>query len=230
MNDGVLRFEEPLDYEMPEDSGTDNVYNVTVKVADAGGLSATRDVTLNLTNVNEEPTITAGPATMDVPENSTPVGNYTASDVDDSDTQTWSVESDDDGDLFEIDEDSGALSFINAPNFEDKQDAGGNNVYNVTVKVTDGGDLSATRDVAVTVTNVNEAPEITTVHKRAGLRGQAGRRRQQRLQRDGEGHRRRRPERHADVAVTVTNVNEAPVITTSATTASVPENGIGDCR
>ena len=162
MNDGVLRFEEPLDYEMPEDSGTDNVYNVTVKVADAGGLSATRDVTLNLTNVNEEPTITAGPATMDVPENSTPVGNYTASDVDDSDTQTWSVESDDDGDLFEIDEDSGALSFINAPNFEDKQDAGGNNVYNVTVKVTDGGDLSATRDVAVTVTNVNEAPEITT--------------------------------------------------------------------
>ena len=98
---------------------------------------------------------------MNVAENSTTVGSYEASDVDDPDTQTWSVESADDGAFFQIDS-SGALSFIDAPNFEDKQDAGGNNVYNVTVKVTDAGGETATRDVAVTVTNVNEAPVITT--------------------------------------------------------------------
>ena len=58
---------------------------------------------------------------------------------------------------------SGVLSFRNAPDFEDKQDAGANNVYNVSVTVTDTGGMSATRAVAVTVTNINEALEITTV-------------------------------------------------------------------
>ena len=159
---GRLTFRLRPDYEMPADAGGNNVYNVTVKVTDAGGLSATRDVSITVTNINEAPTITGGPATINVPENSTTIGSYAASDVDDPDTQTWSVESADDGNFFEIDENSGALSFINAPNFEDKQDAGGNNVYNVTVKVTDAGNLSDTRDVAVTVTNLNEAPVITT--------------------------------------------------------------------
>ena len=161
---GALRFQNALDYEMPADNGMNNVYDFTVKATDNGSpaMDATRSVTITITNVNESPMITSGPTTMSVPENSTAVGSYAASDVDDPDTQTWSVESADDGNFFEIDENSGALSFINAPNFEDKQDAGGNNVYDVTVKVTDAGVLSATRDVAVTVTNLNEAPVITT--------------------------------------------------------------------
>ena len=158
---------------------TKNSYTVTVNVhdgKDAAGnteanpvVDASIPVTINLTNVNEAPTVTGGSTTTSFPENSTDaVGTYTASDVDASDTPdtlTWSVEPADDGALFAITTNSdgeGVLTFAASPDFEDKQDAGANNVYDATVKVTDGGNLSDTRDVAVTVTNVNEAPEITT--------------------------------------------------------------------
>ena len=161
---GQLSFKIAPNFEMPNQTGsTTNQYKVTIKVTDNGSPqeSDTHTVTVTVMNINESPMITSGPAAMNVAENSTTVGSYEASDVDDPDTQTWSVESAADGNFFEINS-SGELSFINAPDFEDKQDAGGNNVYNVTVKVTDAGGRSATRDVAVTVTNVNEAPVITT--------------------------------------------------------------------
>ena len=156
---------------------TKNSYTVIVDVRDskdaAGNADTATDdsitVTINLTNVNEAPTVTGGSTTTSFPENSTDaVGTYTASDVDASDTPdtlTWSVEPADDGALFAITTNSdgeGVLTFAASPDFEDKQDAGTNNVYDVMVKVADGGSLSDTRAVAVTVTNVNEAPEITT--------------------------------------------------------------------
>ena len=54
------------------------------------------------------------------------------------------------------------LSFVSAPNFEAPTDAGGNNVYDVTVQVSDGT-LTDTQAIAVTVTNVAEnAPVITS--------------------------------------------------------------------
>jgi len=49
------------------------------------------------------------------------------------------------------------LSFQNAPDFEAPADAGTNNVYDVTVQVSDGT-YTATQAIAVTVTNVNEVP------------------------------------------------------------------------
>ena len=55
-----------------------------------------------------------------------------------------------------------ALSFITAPNFELPTDADGNNVYDVTVQVSDGNGGVDTQAVAVTVTNANDAP-IDTV-------------------------------------------------------------------
>ena len=138
---GQLSFKIAPNFEMPNQTGsTPNQYKVTIKVTDNGSPqeSDTHTITVSVTNVNEAPVITSPPATRSIPENSTAVFTFSATDVDASDTQTWSVESADDGAFFQIDS-SGALSFIDAPNFEDKQDAGGNNVYNVTVKVTDNG-------------------------------------------------------------------------------------------
>ena len=150
--------------------GSKTSYTVTVTVHDGkdpvGGASTVVDdeivVIIDLTDVNEAPTITDGPTSSSVSEDSTDVDTYTASDPDASDTLTWSVEGANDGSFFEVSS-GGVLSFRNAPDFEDKQDAGANNVYNVSVTVTDAGGMSATRAVAVTVTNINEAPEITTV-------------------------------------------------------------------
>ena len=147
-----------------------NTYSVTVSVHDRKDIASAPDttiddsidVTISLTDVNDAPTITGGAPAMTILENSTAVAAYTASDEDASDTLSWSVEDNadaDDGDLFQINS-AGELSFKIAPNFEDKQDVDGDNTYNATVRATDGGGLYATRDVAVSVTNVNEAPTI----------------------------------------------------------------------
>jgi hypothetical protein len=57
---------------------------------------------------------------------------------------------------------SGALSFVSAPNFELPADSGANNVYGVTVQVSDGT-LTDTQAIAVTVTPQDEfAPVITS--------------------------------------------------------------------
>ena len=144
---------------------------MTVNVRDSKDAAGAADtavddtivVTIDLTNVNETPVITTTATTASVAENSTAVITLAASDVDMPDTQTWSVESGDDGSKFTIDS-SGALSFTNAPDFEMPNQSGStNNTYVVTVKVADSGGLSDTHELTVTVTNVNEAPVITTI-------------------------------------------------------------------
>ena len=180
-NDAELRFSAVPDYETPADdddndgNAPDNVYEVTVKVSD-GTLSTTRDVTITVDDVNEPPTITTSDTTTSVAENTTAVLTFAATDVDtdSGNTLTWSVESTADGGKFSIDQSTGALTFSNAPDFETPTDVGdtaGNNTYVVTVKVTDNGidgnrgagdHLSSTHEITVTVTDVNEAPTITT--------------------------------------------------------------------
>ena len=54
------------------------------------------------------------------------------------------------------------LTFLAAPNFENPTDVGADNVYNVTVQVSDGS-LTATQDIAVTVTDANEAPTALAI-------------------------------------------------------------------
>ena len=61
--------------------------------------------------------------------------------------------------LFEIGVTSGALTFKSAPNFEDPQDSGTDNVHEVTVQATSGTDtreMTATQTIAVTVTDADE--------------------------------------------------------------------------
>ena len=147
---------------------TKNSYNVTVNVRDRKDIASvgdtttiddTIDVAISLTDANDAPTITGGAPARSILEHTTVVGVYTASDEDASDTLTWDVEPADDGAFFQISS-SGELSFKIAPDFEDKQDAGGDNDYDVTVKVADAIGRSATLSVTVTVTNDNEAPMI----------------------------------------------------------------------
>ncbi len=189
-SNGMLTFKNAPNYEMPDDANADNDYDITVKVKDNGipgnrmasnQLDATLMVTVTVDDVNEAPTITTSVTTADVDENTIAVLSLAASDVDNNsesndsnNTLTWLVESAEDGGKFTIDSNSGALTFSNAPDFETPIDVGDtamNNTYVVTVKVTDNGihgnrissnQLSDTHVLTVTVTNVNEAPTITT--------------------------------------------------------------------
>ena len=53
---GELMFASPPDFEAPADMGMDNIYQVTVK-AEAGGEMDTQDVTVMVTNVDEDGTV-----------------------------------------------------------------------------------------------------------------------------------------------------------------------------
>jgi len=63
--------------------------------------------------------------------------------------------------LFSVNANTGLVAFKSVPNFESPADAGANNVYDLIVSASDGS-LSASKAVAITVTNVNEAPTISS--------------------------------------------------------------------
>ena len=169
--EGELKFRNVPDFEDAKGSiGDGNIYVLVVRVRDNGSprKEDTIGVNVHVTDVNEAPVIDNTQAGISKQENETFVVAFTASDVDDSTTLTWSIESADDGGKFEINATTGvvtSLSFKNAPDFETPTDVGTNNTYVVTMKVTDDGSpaMSDTHTYTVTVTNVNEPPKITTL-------------------------------------------------------------------
>ena len=133
----------------------------TVTINDGNGGTTTQDVTVTINGTDDAPVITSS-ATASAEENvstSTVVYTATATDID-SPTITYSLSGTDAG-LFNIDATTGEVTFKAAPNYEAPADNGGNNVYNFTV-VASSGSLMSIKDIALTVTNVNEAPSITS--------------------------------------------------------------------
>ena len=120
--------------------------------------------TLTVTPVNDPPVITSNgggsTASVSVPENSTAVTTVTATDVD-SPSLSFSLAGGADAALFTVNANSGVLSFISAPNFEAPTDANGDNQYVLVVQASDGSSTT-TQTLTVTVTDVNEAPVVTS--------------------------------------------------------------------
>lgn len=163
---GVVTFNSVPDFEMPADDGMDNVYNLTVTVSDGAGGSDMQDVAITVTDVrdtNIDPVITS-PAAASVPENQTAAIDVNATDGD-NDPLTYAITGGADAALFGIDAASGVVTFNAAPDFEAPADAGGDNIYDIMVTVTDGFEGSAVQNIAITVTDVrdtNEDPLITS--------------------------------------------------------------------
>jgi hypothetical protein len=101
-------------------------------------------------------------ATASVAENTTAVMTVTATDADlPAQTLSYSIVGGADAAKFAINSSTGALSFVTAPDYEAPTDAGGNNVYDVTVQASDGT-LSSTQAIAVTVTAANDNTPVIT--------------------------------------------------------------------
>ena len=97
------------------------------------------------------------------PENQTAVTTVTASDEDvPADTLTFTITGGADAALFSVDPVSGVLTFVAAPDFESPTDANADGVYEVIVDVADGNGGVDTQTINVTVTDVNDAPVITS--------------------------------------------------------------------
>ena len=95
--DGQLKSKTGVMYNF---ESTKKSYTVVVTVHDgkdaAGGTDTTTiddeiTVTINLTNVNEKPALTSPPGALSVPENSTAVHSYAATDVDADTVFSWSL-------------------------------------------------------------------------------------------------------------------------------------------
>ena len=157
---GELTFRSTPDYDRPADSNRDNEYLVTVRAYD-GRTYGSLDVTITVSNVNEHgPVIRSGSSTSFTyrEEGTVALYTYRATDGDKDDVITWTTGGPD-GSLFKFDELNG-LVFREPPDYEDPQDSGPNNVYNLTVVATDSGRLSASLEVTVTVTAIDEGPEV----------------------------------------------------------------------
>ena len=184
---GVLSFVARPNFEMPADDADhdgvdgDNVYKVRVQASDAVTSAGNRantslyTVTVTVTNVDERPEITNPPANVsNFPEieydfTGTPdlhVATFTARD-EESEDLTWSLSGDDAGDftIMENDEGEGVVVFSAEPNFEMHADTGSDGLYEFTVVATDEGTGAEARtgshNFTVTVTDVNEQPELT---------------------------------------------------------------------
>ena len=165
---GVLSFASSPNYESPTDSGRDNVYEVTVVARDDASNSGTLDVVVTVTDQNEGPEI-SGQQSLSFTENQTTervLATYTATDPEDPSAviTRWSLTGTDAGD-FTISE-NGQLTFRNVPDHERPADSGRDNVYNLSVRASDGRNYGYL-EVTVTVEDVNEAPTITTTSKTA---------------------------------------------------------------
>ncbi len=173
-----------LDYEAAaaadDNCATRNSCTVTVIAADSTGETTTgtapnlrATVTIMITDVDETPTFSTGDQTVGVPENSTDLWHastdgysarteaevtYMAADPESS-TVNYSLAGPD-ASKFQLSARAPILSFVSKPDFEAKASADGDNVYEVTVQASVGGDTGE-RMVRVTVGNVDEGPEVS---------------------------------------------------------------------
>ena len=167
---------------------------VSVTATDPSDETGTVTVTVTIKDVNEVPMITGGPTKIsnkveddadDVDtddETVQMVGTYMATDPESEGEPVsegtdavcevasciWSLKGTDSGDfnISNVADSLGQLTFKEAPNFEMPADSNRDNVYMVTVVVTDVGlggknKMTAERDVVITVTNVEEDGTVT---------------------------------------------------------------------
>ena len=173
-----------LDFEDPQDDGPDNMYVVTVTATDPSGLPGTAQVTIEVTDVNENPSIAQGdgqaveiPVDENLPTTTDLTPTFTATDPeDDNDELTWSLSGRDSGD-FEMSTSSNnasaslILNFREMPDYESPADFGSNNVYDVTVNVGDTNGLTDSQAVKVTVRPLPEGHTLTLSPERPSVGG-----------------------------------------------------------
>ncbi|CAB3683918.1 VCBS domain-containing protein [Achromobacter pestifer] len=138
---------------------------ITVTVDDGHGGTATQVITVTVTGTNDAPTI-AGKATGAVKEDGTLTANgqLTKTDIDTTDTHTWSVSNNGAGKYgtFTVDSTGKWTYTLNngAANVQGLKE-GEQVTDTITVTVNDGHGGKADQPITITITGTNDAPVIT---------------------------------------------------------------------
>lgn len=130
----------------------------TIEYTVADGRGGTGATVLSVNVIANMAPVIQEPVSFSIAENQLVVGALTAVDAE-GDALTWSIAGGADAAFFTIDPVDGTLSFLGAPDFDAPLDQGGDNGYDVRVRVADGFGSDA-RDVLVTVTPVDSAPNL----------------------------------------------------------------------
>jgi hypothetical protein len=165
---GVLSFtaDKVPDYEASPGNGAtgdDNVYEVEVTVTDNDGLTDVHTVSVTVDDVTG--IVIEGDATkgISVNENTVEVDTVVAA-SEGIDAPKYTITGAVDDALFSIDEDSGILEFVSAPNFElpNDQNGDGDYVVEVTATVLNPDFLTDVQTITITVDDINDAPIFNT--------------------------------------------------------------------
>jgi hypothetical protein len=127
-------------------------YLVMIANTNASDITATNFIPVD---INDAPKIQAN-TNFAIDENTTAVANIMATD-NDGDTLTYSIDGGDDYALSSIDASTGALSFKNAPDYENPGDSDQDNYYLVQVTVSDGFGGRATEMCVIRVRDTLES-------------------------------------------------------------------------
>ena len=158
---GILNFKNSPDYENPQDLNKDNIYKVGIRATDLAGNISEQIVSVLVGDVDDTPASIIGPSgiggdisnEISISENTTFVYDYSA-----TEDVTWSLNSGDDIDFFEIDSEEGILNFKNPPDFENPEDLNEDNIYNLGVKATDLAGNISDQILSVNVGDVDDTP------------------------------------------------------------------------
>ena len=164
---GTLTIEEgdetgTIEVQTTEDSTEEEDETFTLTISDPDnatlGAKVAATGTIEDDDANAAPTFSSS-ATFDAAENQTTAGTVLATDGDtDDDVTGYAITGGADQAFFLIGATSGALTFDDAPNFEDAEDQGANNTYVVEVQATSGTgarEKMATQAITVTVADVD---------------------------------------------------------------------------
>lgn len=160
---GNLVFTTAPDFENPTDSNKDNSYIVTVKVVDTAFQFDTRTFSVAVVNDPADDIKITQDADFSVVENTVEVTPTIAVFNPAGGGLTYSIENSGDGDKFQIDGPSGALSFAPPPDFENPTDIGADNTYTLTITVMSDNGSSDSKTFFIEVTDLPGFEKPTAV-------------------------------------------------------------------
>ncbi len=148
---GEITLAATLDHE------TADTYTLTVEASDGEGGTDTTTVTVTVTDVAEAPVFGEASYSFEVGEDAAmgdAVGTVSAADPDDGDEVSYSITAGNDDGKFAIDGGTGEITLAETLDHETADS------YTLTVEASDGEGGTDTATVAVTVTDVAEAPSF----------------------------------------------------------------------
>ncbi len=156
LSQNVLNFKAVPDFEIPTDGDANNIYVVEVRATD-GVNTVSQLVSISVRNLDDTPPVFTSLNAVSFEENKTTQAYRI--EATDANTLSYSLGTGNDETLFKLE--GRNVSFKTIPDFEQPVDADANNVYLISVNVSDGIN-EVSQLVAITVMNVDDTPPVFT--------------------------------------------------------------------